>query len=318
MTLPIRYFDYFFITRPILFLPGWATLIAGYLAASSRLNFIDQFLNGKFSSEIWNTTLFLGIVSFSFAMGGSFILNQLRDVSTDRKNNKLFLLGEGHVPIRHGYVESFLLLSISLITGFKIGYLFFVVLVVGLLMAYIYNLPPFDFKNKPIWGLFSNMAIGWLAFVIGWVLLEPINSVLIIGSLPYLFFNTGLYFLTTLPDIEGDAASHKITFAVKYGLAVTVWMSIFSFLVAVSLALFLNDQLILMTLVLFTPFVIGMIIYRSVSSAIMVVKTGIVSFCLVVSVELPFYLVVMMALLLFTRYYYKRRFQFEYPNLKGD
>lgn len=293
-------------------------MIAGYLAASSRLNFIDQFLDGEFSSEIWNTTLFLGIVSFSFAMGGSFILNQLRDVSTDRKNNKLFLLGEGHVPIRHGYVESFLLLSISLITGFKIGYSFFVVLVVGLLMAYIYNLPPFDFKNKPIWGLFSNMAIGWLAFVIGWVLLEPINSVLIIGSLPYLFFNTGLYFLTTLPDIEGDAASHKITFAVKYGLAVTVWMSIFSFLVAVSLALFLNDQLILMTLVLFTPFVIGMIIYRSVSSAIMVVKTGIVSFCLVVSVELPFYWVVMMALLLFTRYYYKRRFQFEYPNLKGD
>jgi hypothetical protein len=61
-----------------------------------------------------------------------------------------------------------------------------------------------------------------------------------------------------------------------------------------------------------------LIIHRTVSSAIMVVKTGILFFCLVISVKLPFCLIVMMSLLLLTRYYYKRRFQFEYPNLKGD
>ncbi len=314
----IKYLDYFFITRPILFLPGWATTIAGYLAAIESLNLIDLLIKGNFRIEFWDARLFWGIVVFSFAMGGSFILNQLRDVSTDKKNNKLFLLGDGHVPIRHGYAESFLLLVVSLIIGIKMKFTLFLVITIGLAVgAYMYNFSPFNFKNKPNWGLISNMVIGWLAFVIGWILLEPINSTLIIRSLPYLFFNTGLYFLTTLPDMEGDALSHKITFPVKYGFKTTVWMSIICFLITIFLSLILRDQFLFVTVVLICPFMMRLILSRNVASAILVVKMGIFFFCIVLSIKFPLFLLILIYLFLLSRFYYKRRFQFDYPNFKG-
>jgi 4-hydroxybenzoate polyprenyltransferase len=315
----VKYLDYFFIARPILFLPGWATLIAGHLSSTSRSNFVDLSSGWNIQIEFLNTEILAAMLAFSLAMGGSFILNQLKDLSTDRENDKLFLLGDGHVPIRNGYIESLLFIVLSLTLSARISLPFFLTTALFLLITgYLYNFAPFVLKDKPISGLIANMLMGWLAFAMGWVLASPPTDAMILGSMPYLFFNTSLYFLTTLPDIEGDAASRKITFPVRYGLTFTILASVFSFTAAVIFSLVLNNQVILITLVSVIPFVIRLIIHRTVSSAIMVVKTGILFFCFVISVKLPFCLIVIMSLLLLTRYYYKRRFQFEYPNLKGD
>jgi len=319
MNHQIRYIDYFFINRPVLFLPGWATLIAGYLAAAHQLNFFDSLLSGNIQIELWNSDVLAGMFVFSLAMGGSFILNQLKDLHSDTRNNKLFLLGDGHVPIRHGYVESMLFIFLSLLFSARISTpLFWMTSLFLLLTGYLYNFAPFSLKDKPISGLVANMLMGWLAFAIGWVLKAPLTGAIILKSLPYLFFNTSLYFLTTIPDMKGDSVSQKITFPVKYGLASTFWLSFFSFITAVIFSLILNDELLLITLILVSPLMIRLILTKTVSSAIFVVKTGILFFCLVISIKFSFFLIILATLLLLTRYYYKKRFQFDYPNLKGD
>lgn len=313
----MKYLDYFFINRPILFFPGWATLIAGYLAATNNLDLIQSIVTNNFHPEIWNSMIFLGMFIFSLAMGGSFILNQIQDVSSDNRNKKLFLLGDEHIPIKHGYIESIILILLSLIIAIKIGLLLFLSLMLFIFVTgYLYNFPPFNFKNKPISGLIANMSMGWLAFAIGWTLIEPLNKLLIIHSLPYLFFNTSLYLLTTLPDMEGDALSKKITFPVKYSFNVTIWISFFFYLTAIVLSLIIRDQILLLILLLNSIFVVNLNSKKNVAAGILVIKMGIFFFCIVLSLKFPLFFLLLTFLFFFTRFYYKRRFQFDYPNLK--
>lgn len=319
MNRQLKYLDYFFLTRPILFLPGWATLIAGYLSASSSSNFLNSLINWNIQIEFWNRDILAGMFIFSLAMGGSFILNQLKDVHSDTRNNKLFLLGDGHVPIKHGYVESLLFIGLSLVFSARISLpLFWVMAIFILLTGYLYNFAPFNFKDKPISGLVANMLMGWLAFAMGWVLSQPMTDSMILYSMPYLFFNTSLYFLTTLPDMKGDAVSQKITFPVRFGLTTTVWMSFTAFIAAVIFSLILNDQLLLMTLIFVSPLLVRLIFTQTISAAILVVKTGILFFCLIISIKIPVFLIILISLLLLTRIYYRKRFQFDYPNLRGN
>ena len=313
----LKYLDYFFVNRPILFFPGWATLIAGYLAATNNLNLIHAIFNNSFHPEIWNSMIFWGMFIFSLAMGGSFILNQIQDVSSDNRNKKLFLLGDGHIPKKQGYIESSLLIILSLLIAAKMGLLLFLSLLLFIFVTgYLYNFPPFNFKDRPVSGLIANMIMGWLAFTVGWVLIEPMNKSLVLHSLPYLFFNTSLYLLTTLPDMKGDASSKKITFPVKYGFNVTIWISFFFYLIALVLSLLIKDQLLLVILILNSFFVVNMNSKKNVASAILVIKMGTLFFCIVLSFKFPLFFLGLTFLFFFTRFYYKRRFQFDYPNFK--
>ena len=313
----LKYLDYFFVNRPILFFPGWTTLLAGYLAATNNLNLLQLIKTNNFHLVFWNPLIFQGLLSFSFAMGGSFILNQIRDMSSDKKNRKLFLLGEGHISVKGGYIESLILITLSLMIGMRVSiYLFLLMTCFVILTGYLYNYPPFSFKDKPVSGLVANMLMGWVAFAIGWVTMRTINAALIIHSIPYLLFNTSLYFLTTLPDVEGDTSTKKITFPVKYGFNLTVWISVISFLLSVLTSLLAGDQLLLLVLILNAFFVIKLIRKKDVSTAILVIKTGIFFFCVVLSFKFPLFLIVLVFLFFFTRFYYKRRFQFDYPSFK--
>jgi 4-hydroxybenzoate polyprenyltransferase len=314
----IKHLDYFFVSRPILFLPGWATLIAGYCSAAGETNLIQSFFNGTIKVHYWNSALLLNILLFSMLMGGSFILNQLKDVATDRQNKKLFFFGDGYIPYTHGYVVSISLILVGLfVSSFVSKNLFFVLLAFAIVTGYFYNFSPFEFKNKPILGLFANIIMGWLAFGAGWVLADDLNNNLIISSLPYIFFNTSLYFLTTLPDIEGDKKSRKITFPVRYGFGITIWQSIFFYFVAVLLSYLFKDQFCLTVFIIHFPLMIRLIAKRDTCSAVLAVKFGILAFCLVVSLKMPIFLIIMFGLFLFTRIYYKKRFNFDYPSFKG-
>jgi 1,4-dihydroxy-2-naphthoate octaprenyltransferase len=185
-----------------------------------------------------------------------------------------------------------------------------------LLTGYLYNYAPFSFKDKPVSGLIANIIMGWLAFAIGWILMAPVNTMLVVHSLPYLFFNTSLYFLTTLPDVEGDTSTKKITFPVKYGFKLTIWVSVLFIGFSVLSSLLIGDQLLLLVLILNAFFVVRLILRKDVSSAVLVIKTGIFFFCLVLSVKFPLFFLVLVFLFYLTRFYYKRRFQFDYPNFK--
>lgn len=312
-----RALDYIFLVRPILLFPGWATMLAGYFAAEERPpNLWPGAAGGEFL--MWNKAVVLALAAFGCAMGGSFVLNQLRDLASDRKNNKLFILGNGFIPISHGYGESLLLLATSLVVGVSLGEYFFTVLSVFILITgYLYNYPPFVLKSHPIRGMFANMAMGWLAFLLGWLVVYPPGLTMVWSSLPYLSYNTALYLLTTLPDIEGDATTGKITFPVKYGLLTTLRSSCLLMTIALILAVYLNDGFLLAVAMMVFPFFLRMIWVQKINTVVVAVKMGILFLALAVCLKFPPFLGLMSAAYGLSRFYYKRRFGLEYPTFRG-
>jgi 4-hydroxybenzoate polyprenyltransferase len=314
----LKALDFLFLTRPILFFPGWATLLAGYTVVAGDHQFISRLRERTFHPTYWNHDILLALLSFAAAMGCCFVLNQLQDVASDKNNNKLFLLGDGHVSRLSGYVESLLLLFFSLAIAIRLNGRFLIAVIFFLVITgFMYNFKPFVLKDKPVGGLAANMLMGWIAFSLGWLLLLPFSVALVTSSLPYLFFNTALYFLTTLPDFEGDRASGKVSFPVRYGFATTVIFSLVFYLAAATAGLLMKNEFMLLVCLASLPFMARLAVQRTTAAAVVAVKAGIAVFALLICLKFPLFLLLMAILFFMTKFYYKHRFQYDYPNFRG-
>lgn len=315
----INYLDYFYVSRPVLFFPGWNTLVAGFLVANGLNNDILHLLKGSFHFHFFPGQLILMMGAFAAAMGGSFILNQLQDIDSDKKNEKLFLIGENHVSKRQAMGESGILIAISLCAAALINRetLLFIALFI-LITGYFYNFKPFECKNKPISGLILNMLMGWIAFALGWILFGTFSTALFIQSLPYLLLNTGLYLLTTIPDISGDRTVGKETFSVKFGTKLTIWVSLFCFAAAVISGIFLKDYFVISLFVLTSFWIFKLTVKMHINQVLKSTKIIIFVFSLLIAFNYWPYLVLIVLLLFLTKYYYRNRFNFDYPNLRGE
>ncbi len=315
----IKKLDYFYITRPMLFFPGWNTFLAGYLVANGEASWLFQLKEGIYSIHFWRSDIVLSMLAFMFAMGGSFILNQLQDTDSDHKNKKLFLIDENLVSRKGAISESIILLVGAVLTGFFLGKTMFLLLILFIVItAYLYNYQPFQFKNRPMGGLILNAFMGWIAFALGWAIILPISGRFWIDSLPYLFLNTCLYLLTILPDAAGDKSSGKVTFCVKYGKNTTIYLAGFLYVFSFLLAWVKNDHIILLIDLLLLYFMIKLVISTQTTAAVRTIKMGVFFFSIVICMKFPFYIIPMVSAFFLTRYYYQRRFYYDYPNFRGE
>lgn len=305
--------DYFFVLRPMLFFPGWATLLAGYFVARHRGSIA---LNGLIGSAPPETAWLL--IAFAAAMGASFLLNQITDVESDRINNKLFIIAEGYLTRFSALTESAVLIGIALFISFAFsagtGALILIFIV---LTGWFYNFAPFRFKDRPWWSLLANSLMGWLAFAIGWTAVVPFGPRLLVDSLPYLLLNTALYLYTTLPDREGDAETSKKTLAVMYGTDKLIMAAFAMFSAGLIIAFVQWDTQALFILILSAPFFLLTLGSRRVEKAVQTTKFTILFFNLIIALQAPWYFILMIGLFFITRWYFKARFDFDYPNFKG-
>ena len=314
----IKYLDYFFIARPMLFFPGWNTLIAGYLVARHNTNFIEIFYSETFTWYLWENNLFIMMFAFAAGVGGNFILNQLQDFESDRYNKKLFLISKEYVSRRNAIIECIFLIVISFIVGYLVSYQAFLLLALGTLAGYFYNYKPFRYKNRPIMGLLINTLAGWIAFGMGWIVINNLNIVFVYHCLPYLFLNTGLCLLTTIPDMEGDRIAKKNTIPIRFSINISVWITAILYLLSVLSAVYVKDYFILTIDILILYWMVLLFAQRSESAAIKTVKMTIFLFSVLICFKLPLYFILMISIFYFTKYYYKERFQFDYPNFRGE
>ncbi len=313
----IRGLDYFFLMRPVLFVPGWVTLLAGYFVATQQNRYFQLILNGKWQFHWGTLPLIETLIAFSAAMGGSFIFNQIYDVESDRKNNKLFLLGNGIVSVRSGQIlGGGLVIGSLLIAGMVNPWLVGVIVVFNFITAYMYNSSPFQLKKRPIGGLWANMLMGILAFWAGWVIAAPLNSQALLFTIPYCLLNTGLYLFTTLPDVTGDQATQRITFPVRFGIRRTITIGTGCLIAAGLTAVILKEDIVQVILLLTLPAILSLLQQPSIPAAVTVLKRTILIFALVVSIKIPWMLVIGGILFAVSRYYYRLRFNLEYPTLK--
>ncbi len=298
----------------MLFFPGWSTLLAGFL-----IPYISEFyLPFAIINQIDYLNIAILITSFAMVMGSTFVLNQLADKESDKINSKLFLISNNYISSRKAITEVILLMIVSLIIGYLINFQIFILFILFLVITgYLYNFKPFEFKNKPGASLISNAFMGWLAFAIGWSMHSKFNFDLIIDSLPYLFLNTALYLFTTLPDISGDQKIDKKTLAVKYGNKSVILSAFFLFGIGIMISVISHDIQAMIFYVLSLPFFLLTIFSFKTSHTILATKFAILFFAISICLKIPYYILIMVLGFYSTKYYFRFRFNLDYPNFSG-
>jgi len=79
----------------------------------------------------------------------------------------------------------------------------------------------------------------------------------------------------------------------------------------------LKDDLILLISLGTLPFMIGLLRQPTTERAIITLKMGIFFFVLWISLKFPLFFGIALVGFYMTRFYYQRRFNFDYPNFKG-
>jgi len=304
--------DYLFVLRPMLFFPGWSTMMAGYFI-QSRTTWIPSF-----QLQINHHHLLLLLFAFALVMGSSFVLNQLKDIESDKKNKKLFIISNGILSKKAIWYEVAILTFISFYLAFSINIQVGVLIIIFFAVTGIlYNFSPFNMKDRPWGSLLANGLMGWLAFGIGWSANNPITSNLIIDSIPYLFFNTALYLFTILPDREGDKISGKKTLAVLFDIKLIIYLAFIFYISGFLVSLWLVDRQALIFYILSLPLFVKTLIGKKVEDTIRATKYGILFFALSICLRWPIYFALMAFGFFGTKWYFKKRFNFDYPNFSG-
>ncbi len=306
--------DYLFVLRPMLFFPGWTTLLAGFFIADKGTIFTLYI----FPAELDYFLLLRLMIGFAMLMGSSFILNQIADVESDRRNDKLYIISDGHMPRENAKKEAIILAILGFITGLSCGYRIALLFILFFLITgYFYNYYPLKLKDRPWGSLMANMAMGWLAFAIGWAAFNEFSLQFLIDSVPYIFFNTTLYFYTLLPDIRGDRMAGKKTLAVRYGSNKIIFWAFISYAIGLSSIFLIRDLAALIFYGLSMPQIIKTMYFLEVPDAIKSTKFGILFFSLIICFKWPVYFLLMVLGFFLTKLYYKKRFDLNYPNFSG-
>lgn len=313
MRFLLRILDYLFLLRPTLFFPVWTIFFAGYVSAVSVFRISDWFeIPG--SGGLW--WLLLGITLIA---GGTFILNQLQDISNDTHNKKLFLIAEGYVRLKYARylaVITFLIgLAIGFLSGIWTGLMF-----LGLIITwgYLYNYPPFRWKDRPFMGLIANMLGGFFCFAAGWSFAEPVNLQLVTRSLPYLLAFGAVALLTMIPDQDGDRTDGKETFPVRFGVAYTTWLAAGFVILAFLGGYYLRDWVITISAAVSMPLFVQTAVTETESASLKAIRYSVLFLSLMICAKLPLYFLLVLITYFLARYYYRERFDLNYPTFSTN
>lgn len=303
-------FDYFFLLRPLILIPCWNFLLIGsYLAQKNR----------GFSVDI-----ILGLLIYTCLMGGVYILNQITDIETDRANKKLFLLSEGHVPVKYAYIEMSLLWGVAILLSLKFSLIFLVFIGISLILGISYSLPPVKLKGKPLLDMFANsLGYGMVNFAIGWLIVGSFETGMFIRFLPYFLSISAVFINTTVVDIEGDRKAGDTTTAVLLGEQVSLLCANALMGAAIITAYLMRDLVCLIPAALSFPFFVYSAVYVLLKNkqnrklTIISFRLPGLLFTLVTIYLFPFYSIVLLIVFITMRLYYKKRFGINYPTLTG-
>ncbi len=315
----MKLFDYIFLMRPMLIIPVWTIAILGARAAEWRTRgnnpfTLDRYPFIDFSQD--DRQLLLTLAVSTLLAGGIFILNQIFDVESDRRNKKLFLIADGHVSLTEAWVLYILTTTLAIIGGFLINWQLGFLFVAGALVGLQYSLPAFRLREHPYKSFRNNMiGHGTLAFLFGWVLIQNFDIEGIIRSFPYMLAVGAVYLNTTLPDLEGDKAGGKRTYAMEWGPGKTLQTSFWMVAAAIVVSILVADYAFSLAAG------ISMLLFaiarrdKSIAKGTLASKVSILALSLFAAIYFPPYLVIIALTIVATRIYYAARFSIQYPVL---
>jgi 4-hydroxybenzoate polyprenyltransferase len=292
--------------------PLWTMHLLGAVHATGRVLFVP--------AGVW----FVLSAAHTSLMGAVYILNQLTDVRTDAANSKLFLLAGGYVRRRFAFGEMALLtvlavvpVGVGVLTGWlrvEVAALFFASGVLGV----AYSVPPFRLKARAGWDIVANtVGYGVVAFAVGWIAVEPVSGRTWQLSVPYAFSVAAAFAFTTIPDIPGDCAAGDRTLGVQLGARATSWVGVGCLVAGCFSALAVRNYVSLTALgpsvAVYLWAMRRMSRHGEVSSLLRVTQYVILWLSLVAVVGAPVYGLWLVVVVVWTRWYYRRRFGIRYP-----
>jgi len=249
--------------------------------------------------------------------GAVFLTNQIYDIESDRLNNKLFFLPRGIVKLSVAWLMTILLNFVSLIAAFSISFSVGLASLLVIILGILYSVPPIALKNKDWLAAFANgLGHGTLVFVIGYCAGGGSFIGGIVKSIPYFMAVAAVYIGTTLPDIEGDQETGKLTIGVVFGVQKTVYIILLYYIAAIIFGYLTNDTPFLLASLFAAPFYIWLVISKTIKAAVLAIKISILSLTFAAGYYYPGYIVFLIGLIIATRFYYKRRFNMTYPSIK--
>ena len=301
-------FDYFFILRPLILIPAWNFLLIGAYLGNRQAGFTID--------------LAIGLLAYTCVAGGGYILNQIMDIETDRKNKKLFLLTGGYVSRRAAYTEMIILWALALLLSLRFGWQFVLLIMISMLMGFLYSVPPVKLKGRPIVDTLANgIGYGMINFAVGWLLVSSFTPTMVIRFLPYCLSIIAVFINTTIVDLEGDRDAGEKTTGVFFGIRLSSVLSTLIMGVAVVLSYLQREYICLVPATVSWPlfvytaghtFLKGRI-NRSVTIASFRLP-GLI-FTVITALLYPYYFLILLVVLISMRIYYKKRFGMIYPTL---
>jgi 4-hydroxybenzoate polyprenyltransferase len=297
----VKVFDAFFVLRPTLMFPLFTIILAGHhLTANARLLTTQQWI-----------MLVIGLCAM---FGVVYLLNQIRDRKSDKENGKLFLVSDRILSRNQLMFEAGFLIILMPIAFYFAGFinLMFWVLAMFLVAGILYNFTPLALQNQPFGGILSGLIGGWLLIRFGSLIAGASASWIL--EAPYVVGFASVALLTCLPDLKGDEAQNKKTFAVVFGAQKTILLGTLGFIITSGWGFVNGDLVIAVPSGLALLPLIWSLFSKSVSLAVIANKIGIFGLSIAVGLVYPMYLVIIAVYFLFARWYYAHRFGIKYPS----
>lgn len=321
----LKILDSIFLNRLLLLIPVWTVLILGWITGSENAG-VGGELRG-FSGG--GASLWISLVLFSLIVSFIYIVNQIADIESDRINNKLFILPRKHLSVRFAWF----LAVFNVIAGLTGAYLFFdivmfLIFLSGFVVGILYNLPPAQLKDRAIGGAIANLlGHGVITYLVGWYAAKEnvtVNIDFVLNALWFSlsagFANAAVYLTTTIPDLEGDKKVGKKTFAVLYGEKITAIIATVFCGLAFLFSLFLQYNAWVMVIPSLLSFILffRFIFISNKEKAFQTFRWPVIVLSVSVSLFVPLYAILVLFIIIITKVYYKRRFDYNYPNFSGE
>ncbi|NLL15304.1 MAG: UbiA family prenyltransferase [Fibrobacter sp.] len=317
--------DYLFLLRIPLLAPVWTILILGWISGNQYAHFGGSFIGDNTGNSAIN--LWTILIGFSLIVASIYVVNQIVDIESDRINHKLFLLPNGIISVRTAWICAFLCAIIGIVTSFFYDGVILFLFIAGLLLGYLYNLPPFQLKNCAWGGVLANslghgmitFLVGWYASKIGTTIDTQVMVKGLLSSVAPALANGAVFLATTIPDADGDQLTGKKTFCVKYGEKVTaVTAALFCF-GALGFSFFIENNFWVMAVptIISLLFFVSFAIFPKRDLAFKTFKWPVFLLSFSVALFVPEYGFLILATFAGSRAYYQIRFGIEYPTFKS-
>lgn len=308
----LRLGDFLFVMRPLILIPAWSFYLLGAAAGNRQSPHADT-----------PASLYYGFACLTAILVTAYLLNQIFDLESDRRNRKGHFLTLGIFKVR-----TVLLMTVA---AFLVAsHLFRSVdaaqrapLVLALALSLAYSLPPLRLVARPILDLLANaLGYGGIAYVTGYVAYDASIAGAAVLALPYVFLVGATFLHTTILDIDGDRNTDKTTTSVLIGVRASAVLAcvlagaglLLAVLSAYRTYAETSPPLILavgFVVFCYAAFRISRTTVTSASSNAVQAATAVVT--IVAAVAWPTYLALLVPIIVAARFYYRARFGLSYP-----